>query len=324
MKKVFLFSPKGCPKYSFRIPIIVFMVLVLTLSNRTFAQWVNEGSAGFSTGRADYTSLAIDGSGTSYVAYSDVANSSKATVMKYNGSTWELVGSAGFSAGQAEYLSLAIAPDGLPVVAYSDISNSYKSTVMKYSAPLPVELNLFTANISENKVILNWQTATEVNNYGFEVERASTPLSSQWEKIGFIEGHGNINSPKDYSFTDEYVSSGKILYRLKQIDEDGGYKYSQEVEVKVMDIPTEYVLEQNYPNPFNPSTKIDFSIPTDNSVQIKVYNVLGMEVATLLNEHRQAGTHNIEFNASNLSSGIYFYKIISGKYSEIKKMILLR
>ncbi|MFA6596940.1 MAG: T9SS type A sorting domain-containing protein [Ignavibacteriaceae bacterium] len=192
---------------------------------------------------------------------------------------------------------------------------------------LPVELTSFSATIIQGNISLNWQTATEVNNYGFEVERAATSLGMTWEKIGFVQGHGNSNSPKEYSYADKPDGGSRFKYRLKQIDTDGKYEYSPEVDVS-LDIPTEFSIKQNFPNPFNPTTKIEFSIPTDNNVQIKVFNVLGMEVATLLDEHRQAGTYSVEFStiggASNLSSGVYFYKIVSGKYSEIKKMIFLR
>jgi len=187
---------------------------------------------------------------------------------------------------------------------------------------LPVELTSFTGIVDGNKVVLNWATATEVNNYGFEVERNNLNIT-KWEKINFVQGHGNSNSPKEYSFIDKPLGACNFNYRLKQIDFDGQYEYSPEVEVN-LEVPVNFSVEQNFPNPFNPTTKIEFAIPTDNCVQIKVYNILGMELATLLNEHRQAGTHSIEFNASNLSSGIYFYKVVSGKYSAIKKMILLR
>ena len=195
------------------------------------------------------------------------------------------------------------------------------------SGPLPVELTSFTASTANNKVSLNWQTATEVNNYGFEVERASTSPGMTWEKIGFIQGHGNSNSPKEYSFSDKPFGGNEFKYRLKQIDFDGQYEYSKEVEVSI-DIPQEFSVSQNFPNPFNPSTNIKFSIPSDDNVVIKVFNVIGMEVVTLLNEHRQAGTYHIEFSAiggaSDLASGIYFYKVVSGNHSDIKKMILLR
>ncbi len=188
--------------------------------------------------------------------------------------------------------------------------------------PLPVELTTFTASIANNKVTLYWQTATEVNNYGFEVEQI-TYQNSKWEKIGFVQGYGNSNSPKSYSFTDVPNDGTEFTYRLKQIDFDGKFEYSPEVIVN-LEVPANFSVKQNFPNPFNPTTKIEFAIPSDNNVKIKVFNVLGMEVATLVNEHRQTGKYNVEFNASNLASGIYIYKIVSGKYSEIKKMILMR
>ncbi|MFH1198385.1 MAG: YCF48-related protein [bacterium] len=191
---------------------------------------------------------------------------------------------------------------------------------------LPVELRSFYAVINQGYVELNWNTVTEVNNYGFEVERTSSQ-NFKWEKICFVQGYGNSNSPKDYSFTDKPNGGCKFKYRLKQIDINGQYEYSTEVEV-LLKVPADFSVKQNFPNPFNPTTKIEFSIPSDNNVEIKIFNLLGMEVATLLNEHKQTGTHSIEFStiggASELSSGIYFYKVVSGNYSKIKKMILLR
>ncbi len=190
--------------------------------------------------------------------------------------------------------------------------------------PLPVELISFTTHILENEVVLRWQTAAEVNNYGFQVEKKNAKVESEeWKKIGFVEGHGNSNSLKNYSFSDRPIGGISIKYRLKQIDTDGRYEYSPEVEVS-LNVTADFSVKQNYPNPFNPTTKIEFAIPLDNKVQIKVFNVLGIEVTTLLNENRQAGKHSIEFNATNLSSGVYYYKIVSGNYSETKKMILLR
>jgi hypothetical protein len=188
-------------------------------------------------------------------------------------------------------------------------ANGWQLDVASGPAPtvsyiLPVELISFSAIMNNNIVELNWQTATEVNNYGFEVERSQ---NNNWQKISFIQGHGNSNSPKEYSFTDKPLGGSKFNYRLKQIDFDGQYEYSPEVEVN-LEVPANFSVKQNFPNPFNPTTKIEFAIPTDNRVQIKVFDVLGMEVASLLNEHRQAGTHSIEFNASNLASGIYIYK----------------
>ena len=189
------------------------------------------------------------------------------------------------------------------------------------NAELPVELTSFTANTIENKVTLNWQTATEVNNYGFEIERSQ---NNNWEKVGFVEGHGNSNSPKDYSFTDKPANGSDFKYRLKQVDFNGNFEFSPEIEVSL--IVPQFSVKQNYPNPFNPSTKIEFSIPKSGNVKLSIFNAIGQEVAVLINENMEAGNHNFQFSSDNyqFSSGIYFYKVISGKYSETKKMILLR
>ncbi len=207
----------------------------------------------------------------------------------------------------------------------SEFYNTTSATGNPDNEVLPVELTNFTANICEEEIKLNWQTATEVNNYGFQVERQilNQVQNDKWESIAFVEGHGNSNSPKEYSFIDSDNLSRLVQYRLKQIDIDGGFEYSDVVEVEI-NSTKEFKLAQNFPNPFNPTTKIDFSIPSDNNVEVKVFNTLGMEVATLVNGYKNAGTHSVEFNANNLSSGIYFYKIVSGNYSDIKKMILLR
>jgi len=192
---------------------------------------------------------------------------------------------------------------------------------------LPVEITLFTANMLDGKVELNWETATEVNNYGFGVETLRA-TSDEWETIGFVEGHGNSNSAKDYSFIDNSVQNGVCSYRLKQIDFDGKYEYSDVVEVELA-LPQEYKLSQNYPNPFNPSTVIEYSIPTDvrgemQEVRLMVYDILGKEVATLVNESQSAGNYKVEFNASNLSSGVYFYRLESGNFKQIKKLMLIK
>lgn len=187
---------------------------------------------------------------------------------------------------------------------------------------LPVELKSFNASITANTVHLNWETATEVNNFGFEVERTQMD-NKKWRKISFIQGHGNSNSPKFYSFTNNNVNSGDYLYRLKQVDIDGNFEYSPEIKVTIEAL-INFSIQQNFPNPFNPSTKINYSIPADGKVEIKVYDVLGKEIVTLVDENKKAGTYEVEFNAGNLTSGIYFYKIVSGDNLEIKKMILLK
>ncbi len=189
--------------------------------------------------------------------------------------------------------------------------------------PLPVELTLFTAAVYGKNVELNWATATEVNNYGFQVERQKAKGKSEWDKVGFVEGAGNSNSPKSYTFTDVVSIAGKYSYRLKQIDVDGSFKYSDVVEVTVA-TPSKFELLQNYPNPFNPTTEISFDLPKESNVKLSVFNVLGQKVADLLNEKLSAGTHSVKFDGSNLTSGIYFYKMQSNGFTAIKKMILVK
>ena len=188
-------------------------------------------------------------------------------------------------------------------------------------APLPVELTSFTASTNAKTVVLKWNTATELNNFGFNIERKSE--NSTWAKIGFVKGSGNSNSPKEYSYVDNTISVGKCSYRLKQIDNNGDYKYSKVVEVN-FGFPAEYSLNQNYPNPFNPSTTISYSLPQGANVKLVFYNALGQEMRILANGFEAAGIHTMNFNAQNLTSGIYFYKLEAGSFSQVKKMILLK
>lgn len=204
--------------------------------------------------------------------------------------------------------------------------------------PLPVELSSFSVNSVEGtKAQLNWETATEINNYGFEIERTiagseKSKVESQneeldWEKIAFVQGHGNSNSNKSYSFTDKNLVGGsRFLYRLKQIDIDGTFEYSDAVEIEVL--PNKYELLQNYPNPFNPETNIKFSLPEDAKIAINIYNVLGQKVATILNKELKAGFHQVNFNTTSagyrLASGVYIYTIETKNFSQVKKMILMK
>jgi len=203
------------------------------------------------------------------------------------------------------------------------------------TSPLPVELTTFTANVFDGKVNLRWATATEVDNYGFEVQRSafSNQRPANWKTIGFVEGHGNSNSPKNYEFTDsELPNCDAVSYRLKQIDIDGAYEYSNEIEVNLETIPAKFELSQNYPNPFNPVTKIQYSIPAviaseakqSVNATLKVYDIIGREVAVLVNEAKEAGIYEVEFDASKLSSGLYFYSLSTSGKTITKKMMLLR
>ena len=191
---------------------------------------------------------------------------------------------------------------------------------------LPVELSSFTASIIKSNINLKWQTKTEVDNYGFEVERKVSKKdleSGSWVKMGFVPGHGNSNSPKNYTFTDKNpVGGSKFVYRLKQIDSDGKFEYSDEVEIEM--VPDKFELFQNYPNPFNPVTNIKFALPKTTKVAINVYNLLGEKVATLLNEDKEAGFYNIQFDASNFSSGVYIFRLATEDFIQTKKMTLIK
>ena len=206
---------------------------------------------------------------------------------------------------------------------------------------LPVELTNFTAVENSEKVELNWTTVTEVKNYGFYVERNAIlyngkdePINesgNSWVNIGFVAGHGNSNSTKEYSFVDEPVLNGLYQYRLKQIDTDGHFEYSAIIKIHFGTAPKNYSLSQNYPNPFNPSTVISYSIPTASNVSLKVFDVLGNLITTLVNQNQEAGNYSINFNASKFSSGIYFYKIqvnpangVTGGFMTVKKMLLIK
>jgi PKD repeat protein len=186
---------------------------------------------------------------------------------------------------------------------------------------VPVELTSFTTQVIKEGVELNWRTATETNNQGFDIERMSS--SSDYEKIGYVAGFGTTTEPKTYSFTDSKLDAGTYTYRLKQMDFNGSYSYSDEVNADVT-LPLEYALEQNYPNPFNPSTTIKYSLAEDGFVKLAVYNMLGEEVATVVNNVQKAGRYEVSFNANNLSSGVYVYRIEAANYTASKKLILLR
>ncbi|MDP2038612.1 MAG: ice-binding family protein [Ignavibacteria bacterium] len=186
---------------------------------------------------------------------------------------------------------------------------------------LPVELISFSAESNQRNIELHWSTATEVNNYGFEIERSS--LNNNFEKIGFIQGHGNSNSPKEYYFNDTPIGGTGFKYRLKQIDFGGSYEYSYEIEVKLI-TPSQLTLVQNYPNPFNPSTNIEFSIPSFGLVTLKTYDMLGREISELMNEEKQPGNYQVKFDGRNLSSGVYYYKLQFSNSVIHKKMLLIK
>ncbi len=191
---------------------------------------------------------------------------------------------------------------------------------------VPVELTNFAANVINNQVVLNWATATETNNSGFAIERSAD--NSSFTQVAFVDGFGTTTEKHVYSYTDASVLSGTFTYRLKQVDYDGTVSYSNAVEVTV-GLPVEFSMDQNYPNPFNPTTTIRFALPTDSHVAINVYNALGQQVANIVNSNYAAGSHEFNFNASSLSSGVYFYTIeakgMNGQnFVSTKKMALMK
>jgi hypothetical protein len=239
------------------------------------------------------------------------------------------------SVGLAAYYQMT---DGSGTTLTDNSGNGHNGTLIggvnfaSPATPLPVELTAFTANISGSNVSLHWQTATEVNSYGFEVEKivgslhsaAGSSSPNTWVKIGFVQGSGNSNSPKEYSFVEANPVSGKSYYRLKMIDIDGSFEYSDIVEVSFnLDIST-FELSQNYPNPFNPTTSIQYSVGSRQNVSLRVFDVLGNEIATLVNEAKEAGKYQVKFNASKLSSGIYLYKLQADGFSKMEKMLLVK
>ena len=190
---------------------------------------------------------------------------------------------------------------------------------------LPVELVSFTATASGMNANLHWSTATEINNSGFEIQRRQT---SDWAKVGFVAGAGTSNAPRNYSYTDSKLSAGSYSYRLKQIDNNGAFTYGSTVEVAISSTPAAFALSQNYPNPFNPSTVISYQLPVNSRVTLKVYDMLGQEVATLVNGPQEAGVYTVSFNTSKgtpgLSSGVYIYRLEAGSFVSTKKLVLMR
>jgi Secretion system C-terminal sorting domain len=190
-----------------------------------------------------------------------------------------------------------------------------------FQSLLPVELSIFTGTSDKDKIILRWRTETELNNHGYDIQRSTD--NAQWKSIGFVEGNGNSNSPKNYSYTDNYPPFGKVYYRLKQEDNDGKFEYSNIINFD-LSVTSNVELYQNYPNPFNPTTKIEYSLPKASNVSLKVYDLLGREVITLKKEYQTAGKYAVDFNGSNLASGLYIYVLVTDDFVISKKMIMLQ
>ena len=243
---------------------------------------------------------------------------------------WYLVGSGNSTTSfdisssglqEAQFIKIVDDGDGVAIQANA----GFDLDAIEAIGVVPVELVSFTAENVLDDVILKWQTATETNNLGFEIERASsstTPLHG-WARISFVEGRGTTTELTDYIFTDKINNPGTYVYRLKQLDFDGTYTYSEEVEVEISG-PRDFALFQNYPNPFNPSTTIKFALPVNTKLVISIYNLLGEKVTEVFNGVLEEGYHEFEFNAVNIPTGVYFYKFESEQFNAVKKMVLLR
>jgi len=186
---------------------------------------------------------------------------------------------------------------------------------------IPVELTSFTSTIVNGDIQLDWITATETNNQGFEVQRRNENI--EYQQIGYVPGYGTTTQVQKYSYVDSKVVSGNYFYRLKQIDFDGTINYSNELSITIT-APIDFLLEQNYPNPFNPSTKIKYQIAETGFVSLRVYDVLGSEITTLVDEEKPAGNYEVEFRDTELLSGVYFYQLHAGSFVETKKMVLMK
>jgi hypothetical protein len=235
------------------------------------------------------------------------------TLWRYSGSIWEDRGASSKVTGSANSYVEQI---GINQFSYWTIASQF--------SPLPVQLTSFTASAKKFDITLDWKTASEKNNYGFDIERRSA--NGIWTKIGFVGGHGTTTIPREYSYTDRNAPPGQLSYRLKQTDFDGKFEYCSSIDVVSGATDKSFMLGQNYPSPFNPVTTIEFSIPDDSPTTLKIYNMLGQEVATLIDgQSLSAGLiHRATFDGSSLSSGTYYYILKSGKFSAVRKMILLK
>ncbi|MBU2493062.1 MAG: DUF3494 domain-containing protein [Bacteroidetes bacterium] len=306
------------------------------LGGQVLTRGVYDGGALALTG-----TLTLSGSATDVfiIRAASTLNINGGTVALDGGVVWSnvfwYVGSSATSLSGTTFNGIILAVTSITLNAGATLVNSKLlangSAVTINSDVLPVELTSFTASLKNGNTTLNWSTATEVNNYGFEVLRSlSSNEGSQthnynWIKIAFIEGSGNSNSPKLYSFVDNTISYGTYFYCLKQIDFDGMFELSEVLEVNAGKIPNGFLLDQNYPNPFNPSTQIQFGVSKNTFAKLAVFNVLGIEVSTLFSGNISAGEmYNVTFDGENHASGIYYYKLQTNEKTLVKKMILIK
>jgi Secretion system C-terminal sorting domain len=215
---------------------------------------------------------------------------------------------------------------GPKTVTITNPDGQFVSSSSILDVPLPVVMSSFTYSINKRDVVLKWRTEEEINNRGFDIERRAYAgeIAGEWSKIGFIDGHGNRSTPTDYSYTDPKLNTGIYDYRLKQIDFNGNFERFELGSQVTVGVPLVSELSQNYPNPFNPVTNIDYSIVMDGRVSIVIYDVTGRVLANLVDENKLAGYYSAAFDASSLSSGVYFYRISAPGISQVKKMLVVK
>jgi hypothetical protein len=287
---------------------------------QTFGSTLGAGLTSIST--AEYYLINRNGTADARVGLywgsnSGVTNPVNLRVARWNDFQWEDKGNYSYSG------------DNTGGVIFSNVVTNFSPFAIASTdnQQLPVELSSFNSSSDKNNVTLSWTTESEVNNSGYDVERKSLS-DTTWKKISFVQSAGNSHSAKTYKYEDRNLATGIYKYRLKQIDFNGNYKYyNLQNEINV-GVPFKFNLSQNYPNPFNPATKINYDLPFDSKVSIKLFDITGREVALIVNSPQTAGYYTVEFNGSNLASGTYFYNIIAEggntKFVTTKKMMLLK
>ena len=237
----------------------------------------------------------------------------------FRGIPFNILAGVTYQGALSEYLE-----DGLNgVVSSTQYPQQGLGRILINDIPLPVELASFTSTVNGNNVSLNWSTSSELNNMSFEIERTVSG-KGEWSGVGTVEGSGTTTEVRNYSFEDKALASGRYEYRLKQVDYNGNFEYHFLSGEVIIGVPAEFSLSQNYPNPFNPSTKINFDIPANTLVILKVYDITGNEVKTLVNEQRNAGSYSVNFSGADLSSGVYIYRLQAGQFTASKRMTFIK
>jgi len=284
-----------------------------------FSQSVSPSNAMITgTGSVDY----VSGTNAVYLMVSNTTGTQSYKSVD-NGATWE---SIPVPSQVKDVYSFDIYYNGVSNATGFGTSSTTAPIKLIDSSPLPVKLQSFTYSVSGRNVNLNWSTSMEENNAGFDIERKSE--TGNWTKVGYVAGKGNSNNVNNYKYTDSKVEAGKFSYRLKQTDYNGNYEYFTLSGNVTVGNPSKYVLSQNYPNPFNPVTKIDFEVPQDSKVTMKVYDITGKEIVTLFSGVKSAGFHTVQFDGNGLSTGIYFYRLVASANGQetviTKKMNLIK